>query len=363
MTTESNPEPSRRFLAFPPRVVWMVIGSATLVIAFTAWSVCETATKASSNGTKDPPYPNRFGSGRTLRHSAQRGLGQTNPGGSTPIEAWSRALATTLGTIESEADPLERERRLDLASAKIDDRDIPAALELLRLQSGLASAGALGIRLMHRWAESDTLSAADWVRALPANPWRNEAMNIVAITWANRDLGAVVAWARELPEEADQLRSLQAVADEAVRSHPVESLQLAVDLPADRKSDGVILRATSEWAARDASGAANWARQIEDGILRQEVLAGIATAWAETDPQSAAFVVSEELSPGSLQSNAVVCVAQRWAQQEPEAAASWVERFPVGELKRVAIENVAAQWALQNPGKAGKWQKQMAMTE
>jgi len=356
MTIKSNPEPSRRFLAFPERIGRIVIGSATLVIAFTTWLVFETAT---SNGSKDPSYPNKFGNGRTSRHSAQRGIGQAAPGKSTPIEAWGRALATTLGKIESETDPLERERLLDLASARIDDRDIPAALELLQLQSGQPSAGALGIRLMHRWAESDTLSAANWVRDRPADSWRSESMTVVATTWANRDFGAAVAWARELPEESDRLGSLQAVADEAVRSHPIESLQLAVNLPADHKSDGIILRASSEWATRDASDAANWARQIEDEILRQEVLAGIATAWADTDPQSAAVVVSEELSAGSLQSNAVVCVAQRWAQQEPEAAASWVECFPDGELKRVAVENVAAQWALHNPGKAGKWRRQM----
>lgn len=363
MTSKSNPKRFRRFLALPLQVGWSVAGSATLVIVFVAWSLRETTiNSASTDGARDLASPNESGTGRASRSSGWAGREQVPFGKLTPIEAWGRALSATLDTIENETDPLERERLLSLASAMIDECDFSIALDMLQLQSRGAATEALGIRLMQRWAETDTLSAAQWVHNLPRDPWREKSMNVVATIWANRDLGAATAWARQLPEEADRFRSMQAVANEAIRSHPVEALQLAVELPADRTSDDVILRATSEWASRDASGATDWARQIEDGILREEVLAGIATAWAETDPQSAAWLVAE-LSPGRMQSNAVVGVVERWSQLEPELAASWVELFPAGELKSIAIEKVVAQWAIQNPRKADEWQQRMAKAE
>jgi hypothetical protein len=143
-----------------------------------------------------------------------------------------------------------------------------------------------------------------------------------------------------LPDPAEHDSTLLAIANEAIRSEPVAAVDLAVNLPAGTQRDELIRHAAMEWAAQDGESAGNWARQIPDIYLRNQVLSAVATAWGETNPQSAATLAIGEIS-GRAQSDAVIGIVQRLAQRQPEQAAAWVELFPAGELKQTAIEKLA----------------------
>jgi hypothetical protein len=114
-----------------------------------------------------------------------------------------------------------------------------------------------------------------------------------------------------------------------------------------------------EWASKDGQSAAQWARQIQAGTLREQALGCIATAWGDSDPFSAATLAVSELPAGRTQDDAVVGIARRWAQRQPEQAAAWVEGFPAGELKVTAVENVVAIWSNQDAFRAEQWHSQM----
>ena len=51
-------------------------------------------------------------------------------------------------------------------------------------------------------AESDPPAAATWASRLSEGPARVDAIKVVAIAWANRDLPGAVEWARQLPNES-----------------------------------------------------------------------------------------------------------------------------------------------------------------
>jgi hypothetical protein len=206
-------------------------------------------------------------------------------------------------------------------------------------------------------AESDPAAAAIRAARLSASAARVDAIKAVAIVWANQDLPGAVEWGRQLANETDQQIALTCIGFEAARTDPLAALTLAVELNANSERDELIRHAAGEWAVTAADAAVEWARQIEEGELRNRTLAAITVAWAERDPWAAARLATEELEPGRLREDAVVSVVQRWAQQEPTDAAAWISTFEEGELQAAAVQNLVKLWADQNPGEAGEWLK------
>ncbi|HLP77897.1 MAG TPA: hypothetical protein VK327_13370, partial [Candidatus Paceibacterota bacterium] len=181
---------------------------------------------------------------------------------------------------------------------------------------------------------------------------RDSSLTGVAIEWANADLKPAAEWAQQLENPAERQTTLLTIANEAVRTEPMEALRLAVELPANDDRDEVIRHAATEWALQDGPGAVEWAKGIPDPALRNATLAAEVIAWSETEPEAAATFAVKTLPPGRLLEDTVVSIAQRWAQQQPQLAAAWVAQFPPGNLKAAAAENVAAMWAQQNPSVA-----------
>jgi hypothetical protein len=243
-------------------------------------------------------------------------------------------------------DPALRAEALQRLLATISGPQIQEALIALHAEAPSETTTELSLRLVRKWAEAAPAAAADWVAQLPVGPLRAEALDQVAIVWANQALENAAAWARLLPP-ADRPRALGSIAQEAVRTVPVKALQFALELPAAPLRDGLIRRAVAEWVTTDPEKAVAWARQLPDDTLRDEVLAATATAWSDHDPSAAATLAATELPSGRLQADTVVSIVQRWAQQNPDRAAAWVQTFPENDLRWDAIENLEVTVAAQ----------------
>ena len=182
---------------------------------------------------------------------------------------------------------------------------------------------------------------AAWATALPAGGYRRFALEAAALAWGDSDPAAAAQWARSLSDEGERTLALTGIAGEAVRTEPLLALELSRFLP-ETARDGIVERATMEWAASDPEAAVEWARGISGEALRAKVIAGIAIIWSDRDPVGGATMAANELPAGRLQADSIVSVVQRWAQQSPAAAAAWVLRFPDGELRDAAMECLAA---------------------
>src|ERR1043166_8061018 len=274
---------------------------------------------------------------------------------SNPLPASFLAyLAAALGSLQKDADSSSQDQILEELVDKLTSTNPAVALEYLKNQNAFGPGRDLSIRLARGWAGQDAKSAADWVTENLAGTVREEAINGVAIVWANQDLAGATAWATQLAED-DRESGLLSVAYEAARTHPMAALSLAADLSAGPPRDDLVIHAAMQWALQDATGAADWAKQITEQGLRDKVLAAVAAQWGEADPGAAATLATKWVAPGKPQDDAVVGIVERWVQKQPTDAAAWVTAFPDGLLRDTAMENVVKLWADQDVEKAGTW--------
>jgi thioredoxin-like negative regulator of GroEL len=95
-----------------------------------------------------------------------------------------------------------------------------------------------------------------------------------------------------------------------------------------------------QWASQDMQAASAWALAKPAGGQRDRLLQHIALAESKTDPNQAAQLVAQQISPGQFQNEAAVSVVYQWAQQDAKAALTWAESFPAGDLRDRAIKEV-----------------------
>jgi hypothetical protein len=272
-----------------------------------------------------------------------------------PARPFLRNLAATLAAIQTVSDTLRQDEKLETLAQDIGEADLPAAIEFLNRRAPALLERDLKLRLIRRWAGIDPHAAADWVSQTPMGSERQEAIEDVAIIWANQNLLDAAGWVRQLPGAAERNGGVLSVAYEAARTEPVAALELAMELPAGESRDNLITHAASQWVATYPEAALEWVKQIPDGHLHERVLAAITTIWGEADPIVAATLAVTELSPGKPQDDAVVGVVQRWVQKKPEDAAAWVIGFPQGTLRDTALEELVKLWTDQDVRAAGLW--------
>src|ERR1035438_6876755 len=165
-----------------------------------------------------------------------------------------RNLASALGSLQTDTDRSSRDQKLEVLANEMAQTNLPVALEFLKTRNAFGPGRDLSDRLVRRWAELDAKGAAAWVTENLMGTVREEAINGVAIVWANQDLAGATAWMRQLPED-DRESGLLSIAYEAARTEPVAALNLAAELPADQSREDLVVHAARQWASQDAQGA------------------------------------------------------------------------------------------------------------
>jgi hypothetical protein len=222
-------------------------------------------------------------------------------------------------------------------------REVQQAIgDLQQLQAKIPTTAGrdLLMRLLQRWVEFDVRPAANWVSMLPDGIDRQNAIGVVAHSWARKDLREAIAWSGKLAGETERHNAQLEALDEVVHASPSDVLKLAGDLPPSGERDDLIIRASGIWAVDVPDQALAWARELSDPSLREQVLSQVVTAMAERNPVSAGQLAVDSLSPGQLQERTVIAILQRWASRDEAAAKAWAKEFPEGELKTKALETV-----------------------
>lgn len=304
--------------------------------------------------TSTPGTVENGGAARTTLSNASPDRATTSANSRDAISAAADALALALAALEKESHPGLQSAALIKLVEGIRLTDAPIALAA---SAGLTNRISSEFRqmLIRRWTKSDAPAAAEWVDRNLSGAARAGALNAVASAWAETDAAGAEQWARRLTDPDERGNSLLAIAGEMTADHPSAALALAVDLPPGLARDEFLLHAAGEWAGHDSKSAIEWGQQIQNEELRAQILAAIATSFAEKDPAAAAALAATSLPAGHAQDDAVVSIVQRWVQQAPEQAAAWVAAFPEGRLRDTALEAVVTLWADQDITEAGVW--------
>lgn len=284
--------------------------------------------------------------------TGSRGMpGEIDHAAAAAERRWQELRAVFLAA-EALGDALEQEAALSRCMEGMTPEMAATLLAALRPEE---LKGEAAQRLFDHWASAKPGEAAGWAQNQADPQTRQSFLNVAAVRWAASDLSEAVGWARGLPEGEGRTQIMAAVGSEAVRSDPLEALRLGVELPAGAAQADLICRAAAEWAGTDRDGAMEWAEQIEDKNLRQQVTAQVVVASAEQDPAGAATIALQQMFPGEEQDRAVVSIVQRWVQTDPAVAAAWVSEFPEGAVGRDAMDNLVNLWADRDLVASGNW--------
>ena len=263
------------------------------------------------------------------------------------------SLDLQLAAAEAQPGSDERSAFLENWSESLTGDELLSTLENLSPKEG-STVSELSHLLVARLAQLSPAQAAQWLADNPNVPDRHAFLTQISSAWADSDLVAALRWSTTLPPDQRQGVLLD-IGYETARTNPKDALSIASTLPPSPERDTLLSFAASQWAASDFGTAAQWAQQVPDQSLRQELLASIAVASAKQDPGTAAALAATELQDQSVKARAQVAIVQRWAELDPEQAATWVAQLTESPAESEAAWNLVTLWASHDKATAAAW--------
>lgn len=192
------------------------------------------------------------------------------------------------------------------------------------------------------WVRRDPYAAAEFLDKDEASRWRKELMVVLAQTWTDMDVDEAEAWASDLEHPTERNLALGYVAFRAADKDPVRAVKVLENgrMSTDRK-EVIVENLAQQWAAKDLTPLADWIGSLPAGEERDGYFARLANSQAQSDPVTAARIVSERIPPGAAQTEAALDVLGQWAWNDITGAVAWVNQFPRGELYDLAWTEIA----------------------
>ncbi len=301
---------------------------------------------------------------------------------------WQQLATTAPELVLERAGTFPAEFRLPVETSALQtlaQRDPRAALERMAQTPPGPARQQLVQAVARSFAERDAEEALTWARSLqPPDPG---AVAVVVSSIATEDPLRAFELAAEIGSPMEQMQALHAVLSTATMrdlgmSKPLLERVLALPNSAQRQS--LVQTVVGSWASRAPADATEWLLANVDrtppdvvaqvamqytqldrtraasyadrlpGDARTAWLRGVAGAYASADPR-AAFDWVEQFRGRPEYDDTAFAVLQSGAQYDPESAARMLESIGREEYRRSAVGMVAMRWANQNPAAAASW--------
>ncbi|MDD5262648.1 MAG: hypothetical protein PHD76_12455 [Methylacidiphilales bacterium] len=133
-----------------------------------------------------------------------------------------------------------------------------------------------------------------------------------------------------------------------------QATQMALQLPAGNDRSNAFQGIASQWAQKDPQAAIAWmVGQLPAGADRDSAQRTIVDNWAATDPKAA--ILYAQSQTGDTAANLVRNVAAQWLNSDSAAAVSWLKTLPDGATKTQVINALSNQWARSDPQTAAAY--------
>lgn len=315
------------------RKAWLPVAGGVILIGLIAWVVFRPAPQDGAEAAAGLTG-NSVPSAGEIQKRTRRPVGDPSA---------SQVIENALAGLEAAEDDASAEVLAKTAATWPKD-ELPGAVDALFSKAEeRPAAEELGDALLRRWASLAPAEAAAWAESLPHGKARKNAIQQVALAWAESDFDEAWNWASALAGEASGDSAILSLVYELSRSDPQGAFEKSGVLPEGEGRSRLVEHAVANWASIAPQAALERVREIADPALRNSALGSLAISWAQADPHSAATLVADTMEPGPAQDRAVAAIVQRWAQQDPDAAAAWVETFPDGPQKDNARGHIAKQ--------------------
>jgi hypothetical protein len=301
---------------------------------------------------------------------------------------WQQLAATAPELVLERAGTFPSEFRLAIEGAALQtlaQRDPDAAIDRLAQTPPGPARQQLVQTIARSLAERDADGALAWVRSL--QPPEPAALGVVLSHVAIEDPLRAFELAAGISSPMEQMQALQAVVGTATMRDPGLSgalLDRVLALPNNAQRQSMIQMVMNSWASREPAGAADWllsnaerapldvvtqvgmqyarldharAASYADrmpGDARAAWLRGVANGYAAADPRGA-FDWVEQFRGRPEYDDTAFAILQTGAQYDPASATRLLESIDREDYRRSGAGMIAMRWASQNPAGAASW--------
>ena len=246
--------------------------------------------------------------------------------------------------------------------------------------------------IFSHWASTDPVTAAQRAAQLPPGSGHDNAVQVVASTWASQDAQAAFAWANACPRAraaTTRCRPSFLLGQTRIRSEASTMIaRTAARLRArsrDRRispgngrrtiprprspgprrcrpAKGKIARCKmSSRAGRKAirmPPPTTWPG-CRSGKTQDEAVKSIARQLATADVQTA-LTWAQKLPEGATRQNALNPIIAQWSETDPASAAEFALRSTRGETRQNLLDSISRQWAQNDPQAAMNWAQSLS---
>jgi len=227
-----------------------------------------------------------------------------------------------------------------------------AADLILTLPDGSARNSSVA-DLARLWAQRDIEGVLAWTELLSGED-KETALMIAVPAWAEADLPAALAHARELAPGETRSSFLAALLPAVAFRDPEKAALLCEELPEASLREGLALQVVTQWLQVSPAGAARWAETFPEGDLRARALRAVVGSLGSYDPSAAESWLSSLPPGGSLQA-AVSAFVDGMSSQDPGKAAEWALRLEDPSEQTIKLESVGRAWLTIDPARARVW--------
>lgn len=190
------------------------------------------------------------------------------------------------------------------------------------------------------WIElinTDVSAALDIWEEIEEPSLRDHWLAFVARHWARIDGDKALNWATQLSDVGSRDIAVRSALAGLGETKPREAVRFAERLLTGELREVMLQEIGRLWATQNLDEAVAWAQARPPDDNRDKLFLEMVLATAAANPEQAARIAVEHISPGVIQANAALSVVACWAQTDFPAATTWVNRFPEGQARDHAV--------------------------
>lgn len=174
-------------------------------------------------------------------------------------------------------------------------------------------------------------------------------------------LPTAAEWAVELPEGKVRDEMLMGVTGEFVEREPQAAAQWAATLDGE-EGERIKILIAGKWAKEDPVASLEWARKLPDGPDKNASVGAVVSEWAGQD-SDAVYEFLNGMSQTSERDAAVEAFSARIAGDDPHSAIAWADEIQDGEARRTAMIRAGRALMNKNADEGRQWLEESGLTE
>lgn len=195
------------------------------------------------------------------------------------------------------------------------------------------------------WTASDPKSALEATNEVESYTLRNRLQRLVAHNWAYRRPRNFLDELDRIPQNLQSTFRRYAL-EMIAQSDPREAILLTQDLDPGANKTNLVARIATNWAEQDPQAALAWAsnnREFESG--RSRLLASVVTGWSKRDPNAALDWILGHAEYPEVRHSTIRTVLKNLANRNPELALQRALEQPIEDdqvgLEQAVVHHIA----------------------